>query len=88
VDENHDSYWENFKDDIVANISIFVKKFKIYLFNKNNILKFEIKDISYSPSDLKSTEKVEAVIHDLKTQPYRKVNLIINKSVLILIQLN
>lgn len=51
---SEETFWESIKDDILANLIIKIEKINVYYFNNKSIIKFEVFDCLFSPSELKS----------------------------------
>ncbi len=79
---NDESFFFKAKDDILSNFIIKIEEINLYFFNSNNIIKFEVSNLTFSPCDLENEdfEFSETFIKGVKRPElkYRKT-LIIDK---------
>jgi len=80
INNNEESFFFKAKDDILGNFIIKIENISLYFFNSNNIIKFELSNLIFSPCDIENEdfEFSETFIRGVKAPnlKYRKTLII------------
>jgi hypothetical protein len=71
---SEDTFWENIKDDIIANLIIKIEKINVYYFNNKSIIKFEVWDCLFSPSEIQTKNLSEFEFKETLIKNCKKPN--------------